>query len=366
MLKIGIVNISILICEALCILIFPAQISAQVLINEVSPVSSPEWIEIYNIGSNTISLKEYSINFGSDSQNLIFCDNEQIEANEYKIIELSSSWLANTGDVVILKEGDDEADKIGYGTGYILPKTDTILKYLTRSPDGSSNWILNSQSSRQGSLISFNCPSPTPTASPTISPTDPPEQEVFKASYKINSPKDGNGALITSVQIYVDGNYIHHEDEENLYFFNGHECYTGVDCSLGNHTISLRKNGYESWEDTQNFSAGSNIEVSPILTKIQILTPSPLVTPTLSPKQTVYKTSTPSAEYISSNSGEINNSFVLGVGSELSPKPEGVNHKKFDKKLILPILIIFTGIGFIGYSISSIIRNVKRKDTEIY
>lgn len=350
----------ILIYGVFYALIFPSKTHAQILINEVSPVSTPEWVEIYNTGSNIISLNEYSINFGSDSQNLVFCATEQIGAGEFKIIELLSSWLANTGDVIILKNGDDEVDKIGYGTGYNLPKPDSVLKYLTRSPDGSSNWILNSQSSRQGSVVSFSCPTQVPTPTPTSVPTSTPEQEVFKASYRINNSKDSNGVVLNSVQIYVDGNYIHHEDEENMYFFNGHECYTGIDCDLGTHTISLRKSGYESWEDTQNFLAGANLEVNPILTKLK--TASPSLTPTSSPIPTKKPTPTPTktpnpTNFIASESG------VLGI-QEINEDTETPITETIQKPKntipALPFILVFGGLCFITFSIFSMIKNGKK------
>lgn len=350
-------------------LLVPLEINAQVLINEVSPVSTPEWVEIYNSGSNSTPLKEYSINFGSDSQNLIFCENENIGANEYKIIELTSSWLANTGDVLSLKNGDDEIDKIGYGSGYSLPKPDSVLKYITRSPDGSSSWILSSQSSRQGNIISFNCPTPTPTplptSLPTPLPTSPPEQGVFKSSYQINDSKDDKGNVLNSVQIFVDGNYIHHEDKEIIYFFNGHECYADVDCGLGTHTISMRKSGYESWEDTQNFTAGSNFNVNPVLTRLSTSSPTP--SPTISPKSTktpiALSTNTPTpTDSLASESA------VLGIRDIKEEKQDFTTQTVEESKKnipVLPIVLIIGGLCFIAFSIFSMIRNGK-KDIKDY
>lgn len=96
--------------------VFPSSIFAQVVINEVSPVSDPEWVELYNTSTNEVSLKDYLINFGSDTQNKLFCDNDKLGSNEYKLIILTSNWLSNTGDLVTLKKGDDIVDSIGYDT----------------------------------------------------------------------------------------------------------------------------------------------------------------------------------------------------------------------------------------------------------
>lgn len=344
------------------IVCIPAKISAQVLINEVSPASSPEWVEIINNSSDTVYFQDYSINFGSDSQNLFFCANDSISGGGFKLIHLTSSWLANTGDKVSLKKGDDEIDSIGYGTGYALPKPGGASETITRSPDGSSNWILTSQISPQGDIISFDCPTPFSTPSPA-----PTEASSYKAVYKINLSKSQNGETLSGVQIFVDGTYIHHEDDETIYFYNGHECYAEVHCDLGNHTVSLRKSGYNSWEDTQNFKAGDNFEVSPLLSKIQTTAPTFSPLPTITPKPTInnYKTASISAELASTASGDIKTPMILGIGSKLSLEDNVVDQNKSKTNLIFPAIVILIGMGFIGYSIFSIIRNVKKKDPEI-
>lgn len=144
---------------------------AQIVINEVSSVSSPEWVELYNTSSNSATLKEYSIDFGVDSQKKFFCDADQIMPNGYKLILLTSSWLNNAGDTVNLRRGDDLVDSVTYGTSSLAkPNSDT--ESITRSPDGSSNWIKTNQQTKEGDPVSFDCPTPTP--SPTNTPTSTP------------------------------------------------------------------------------------------------------------------------------------------------------------------------------------------------
>lgn len=154
------------------LLISSTQVFAQVVINEVSPASDPEWVEIYNNSSDSASLKNYSLNFGSDTQNKFFCDAENINGNAYKIISLSSHWLADSGDTVTLKNGDDAVDSIAYGSGHVL-KSPISTGSISRLPDGTSNWILLTASTQQGDIVSFDCPTPTPTETPhpTQTPT---------------------------------------------------------------------------------------------------------------------------------------------------------------------------------------------------
>ena len=159
-------------------LLFTKAVSAAIVINEVSPASNPEWVELYNSSQDSIFLQGYIINFGSDSQNKSFCDNDQIAPNSFRTIILTSSWLNNEGDVVALKNGLDAVDSIGYGSGTSLAKPNSTQS-ITRSPDGSLNWILTDTPSQQGDPVAFECPTPTPTptqisASPTPTKTPTP------------------------------------------------------------------------------------------------------------------------------------------------------------------------------------------------
>jgi len=135
-------------------------------------------------------------------------------------------------------------------------------------------------------------PSPTPTLTPSLTPTPKPPSPTptLKAVYKINKAKDENGEFLSSVKIYVDDNYTHHYDDEVLYFCSGCECYSGVDCSFGEHKISLEKDGYETWQEIRTFNPGDNFEVSPVLKLSQnpSLVSSPTFTPT--PRPTITPT----------------------------------------------------------------------------
>lgn len=158
-------------------LFFPNKaLASDIVINEVSPATSSEWVELYNTNPDPVSLQNYIIDFGSDSQKKSFCDNDQISGNSYKLIILTAFWLKNEGDTVNLKNGTDIVDSISYGEGTSLQKpSDT--QSLTRSPDGSSSWILTDIPTQQGEQVAFECPTPTfpPTSTPTLSPTQIPD-----------------------------------------------------------------------------------------------------------------------------------------------------------------------------------------------
>jgi hypothetical protein len=158
--------------------LFPNQVLAEVVINEFSPASDPEWIEIYNPENQTVSLKEVILFFDSNlstTQRLSFCDNEEIASDSFRLITrpTKSFWLANGGDTLVLKRGDDIIDSVSYGSGQII-KTLTASQSATRSPDDKLTWIVVDNPTPQGEAVSFECPTPTLAPTATPEPTNTP------------------------------------------------------------------------------------------------------------------------------------------------------------------------------------------------
>lgn len=135
--------------------------------------------------------------------------------------------------------------------------------------------------------------SPTPTATETSTPT--PTPTLSKSIYKINKSQDQNGQILTSVKIYIDNQYTHHEDDETFEFCD--TCYCDNDktipCAIGQHRIKLIKSGYSDWSELRNINLGTNYEISPILTKIIESTPTPTSSPTSTNTPTPTPTKTP-------------------------------------------------------------------------
>lgn len=279
--------------------------SAAVFINEVSPRSDPEWVELYGDQENT-SLDGYT---------LFFDNNLEIQKIEltgtifgfYRIINTGGLWLNNNGDDLTLKDGENIVDQISYGGGGGLLEVSEENPFLARSPDGGG-WILSSVSSEGSANPSpTNTPTPTHTPTPTSvpSPTDTPiptptltnvpTPTPSTAVYKINTPKDAeSGDLLSTVKIYVDGQYIHHEDEETLTFCRGCFCDNDqqVSCDFGDHTIRLEKNGYQDWQDSRAINWGDFHEVTPEMTADQSAD-DPVAIPTSSSTNTPAPTKTP-------------------------------------------------------------------------
>ncbi len=157
-------------------LLLPMKVWGAALINEFSPQTNPEWVELYNPDQQEFSLKDVILYFdGSNlSQKVSFCDNDRIAANSYKRITrpVNSYWLSNSGDTLKLQKEDDVLDTVSYGNE--LLKAPTGSQSATRSPDGSTNWTFSDPPTPQGDEANFVCPTPTPTALPTPSPTDTP------------------------------------------------------------------------------------------------------------------------------------------------------------------------------------------------
>jgi len=153
--------------------IFPSNALALVMINEFSPASSPEWVELYNSSSEPVDLTGW---FLEDATNHKENLNGTLPANGYFVFERSSGWLNNSGgDVIYLKNTSSEAiDSIPYGESTLL-EIPTSDKSIARIPNGSSSiyskiiWTKNSENQ-------FSTPTPesTPTEEPTLTPTSTP------------------------------------------------------------------------------------------------------------------------------------------------------------------------------------------------
>lgn len=94
----------------------PTSTSANIIINEFvsDPVSGEnEWIELYNISTSTVDLTGWTLHDGNTD---ISSPTSTIEANGFVVITLSSSKLNNSGDVIILKNTEEEIiDQVSYG-----------------------------------------------------------------------------------------------------------------------------------------------------------------------------------------------------------------------------------------------------------
>ncbi len=160
----------------LWLFLLPQVISAQVVINEFSSNSNPEWVEILNLGSSPVDLNGWKL---VDSANHVETLSGSIGAGSYFVYERSDGWLNNSGgDSVLLKDTSDVIrDSITYGQSQSVVSTPDADKSAGRVPDGSANWVVNlswTKGSANPSPTTTPTPSPVPTNTPTPEPTNSP------------------------------------------------------------------------------------------------------------------------------------------------------------------------------------------------
>jgi len=141
--------------------------NAQVVINEVSPASSPEWVELYKTAEGEFSFDGCTLFLHDDestTQKVTFSTSDLFGADEkYKQVSWTSSWLNNGGDTVILK-CEIQLDRVTYGSGI------TSTKSYGRIPDGTGDFTILDEAT-PGSSNSPSLPTPTPTPTPEPQPT---------------------------------------------------------------------------------------------------------------------------------------------------------------------------------------------------
>ena len=331
---------------------FPKIIHAQIFINEVSPVSSPEWVELFNDSGEDVDITGWKLIDAAN--NIKTFSSASISAHGFYVYENSSGWLNNTGqESLFLKNMTNETiDSLVYGTGGVVG-TPAADKSIGRSPNASTNWLNNLDWSK-GTTNPEPASTPTETITVTATPTATttltlsPVPTPTKVIYTINKPKDQDGQTISNVEIYVDSLYTHHLDNEVLEFCNGCFCDTAktIPCGFGEHTIKLTKSGYADWSEQCTINQGQNYETTPILTKLSESTPTPTSTSTPIQTSTPTKTSTstpaphsPQGEVgatISAVLGESTNSASISseyvASQEPTPSQENIIKKKTNYK----------------------------------
>jgi len=178
-------NINLLSLIILCfsLLFFPKAIYAadNLVINEFSANTSPDWIELYNAGDENVDLTKYIL---QDSTSEIYkFDSGVLEPQKYLVVEVDSR-LDKAKDIVKLvykidEEHNSVAEEIPYGTnGIVAAPSET--QSVGKDVDGTGNFILITNPTMGFSNCNPTCPIPiptvtsTPTPTPTIAPTPTP------------------------------------------------------------------------------------------------------------------------------------------------------------------------------------------------
>ena len=154
---------------ALIFLTLSLPVHAALYINEISPSTDPEWIELYNDG-DSVDLENWLLTDNNSSTTDDLTLTGTINSGEYLVFSRSSGWLNNSGDIVSLYNNATPSaeliDQYEYGSV-------SADQSVSRSPDGADSWIITISS--EGLTNPTPEPSPTPTPTPTSTPTSTPK-----------------------------------------------------------------------------------------------------------------------------------------------------------------------------------------------
>lgn len=177
-----------------------SEASAQVVINEFSPSTLKDWVEIHNTNDSLVDLSVYRIRDTTDNNKKDLFGS--LEAGGVVSFDFGRS-LNKDGDTVklILVDGENETlvDSISYGGdgNLCLPSEQGSIG---RAPDGSSTierFSIHTRDFLNGTSNLDPCPSPTPetTPTPTHGPTSTPTSTPTKTPTA--TPKPTVKAVVT-------------------------------------------------------------------------------------------------------------------------------------------------------------------------
>ncbi|HCS79179.1 TPA: hypothetical protein DIV55_05580 [Patescibacteria group bacterium] len=176
-------------------LFFISHSFAQVVINEFSPFSDPEWVEFYNASESAEYIKGYYLQDNKGQKKLL--SELNISNIQYPFIDGVTPWLNNTGDTVSLFDPngtqiDSFLFDINYGNGLTFgrnPDKDGSFHLLESSSKGSKNSAIKSSPDPTPNISPTSMPSVSPSVMPSPVPTSSPSSKPTpKASPKRSSP----------------------------------------------------------------------------------------------------------------------------------------------------------------------------------
>ena len=210
--------------------VFANSASAQVVINEISSSSSPDWIELYafediNISNWIIDDYETSSDMKTIPDGIIIGPS----SNSFYIVEVSNR-LNNGGDAIsLLKPDRSEVDKISYGSkgGVCIPSESgsvgrypdanpTIERFKTSSKDLTNNNIeLDSCPSPSPEPTNTPVPTQKPTATPKPNSTSKPTSTTKPISTPGNSPTSKQLVKSATINLNPSETELVNEDQNN-------------------------------------------------------------------------------------------------------------------------------------------------------
>jgi hypothetical protein len=173
-------------------------IKAQIVINEFSSETSPDWIELYNNSDQNVNLNGWVIKDTAITSVEEITENIIIPANGFCIRQVGTR-LNKSGDRILLLDKTVQKDCVSYGDGNKVfcslqadVKVPDATTSASRVTDGNDSWVIKSPTYGYPNILTSNpgnvllCWSPTPI--PTLTPAPTPSRTGTPRPTSISTP----------------------------------------------------------------------------------------------------------------------------------------------------------------------------------
>lgn len=146
------------------------------VINEISPSTDPEWVELFNDNDTPLNLTGYLLEDGnSDSSDDVYLSGT-ISPKGFLVFTHAEGWLNNSGDTLKLYNNASPSAILDQTTFGSVDSTKSFAKI----PNGGA-WQITTN-------VTNGVSNPTPTPSPTPTPTQIPSPSPTPTSTKTPTP----------------------------------------------------------------------------------------------------------------------------------------------------------------------------------
>lgn len=155
--------------------VFPKVVGAQIVINEFSAKTDPEWVEVYNTSTQSANLEGWEIADGNSISSDDLTLSGIIDPKSFLVFERPKGWLNDGGDTIKLFDNSTPSGQLIDSFMYTSARQD---KTISRIPDGSGDFMSNTDPTKGGPNQAPPTPTeedtPTPTPTSTLTPTSAP------------------------------------------------------------------------------------------------------------------------------------------------------------------------------------------------
>lgn len=152
------------------VFVFVRSAYAAVWINEISPSTDPEWIELYNDGAVEVDVNNWLLEDGNSSHTDDLLLSGTIAPLGYLVFTHKEGWLNNSGDMLKLYNNASPSAMVDQ----YMYESVSSEKTVARMPSGSESWQLTTPTQGVPNPTPVQSPSPSPSPTPTPSPSPTP------------------------------------------------------------------------------------------------------------------------------------------------------------------------------------------------